>query len=78
MLLQKEADQKFHLVYAVSKKTTEAEKIYHFSRLELMAIVWNVSRLIFLLVGIHFTMVTNFQALVHLKIKKTQVPRIAR
>ncbi|UYV65505.1 hypothetical protein LAZ67_3004542, partial [Cordylochernes scorpioides] len=45
MLLQEDEDCKWRLVYCVSKKTTEAEKMYHSSKLELMAIVWTVDRL---------------------------------
>lgn len=43
MLLQKGADSQFHLVYCVSRATTEAEQYYHSSRLELLAIVWSVT-----------------------------------
>jgi len=78
MLLQRGEDQNLHLVYAVSKKTTITEKMYHSSRLELMAIVWSVTRLRHLLIGIHFTIITDCQALVHLNAKKTQIPQIAR
>lgn len=78
MLLQKGTDQKFHLVYVVSIKTAEAENMYHSSRLELMAIIWSVSRLRHLLIGIRFTIVTDCQALVHLNTKKTQVLQVFR
>jgi hypothetical protein len=43
-----------------------------------MAIVWSVTRLRHLLVGIHFTIITDCYALVRLNAKKTQIPQIAR
>ncbi|UYV76853.1 hypothetical protein LAZ67_14002205 [Cordylochernes scorpioides] len=78
MLLQEDEDCKWRLVYCVSKKTTEAEKIYHSSKLELMAIVWTLDRLRQFLVGIKFTVVTDCQALVYMIAKKTTNPQIAR
>ncbi|UYV73134.1 hypothetical protein LAZ67_10001919 [Cordylochernes scorpioides] len=78
MLLQEDEDCKWRLVYCVSKKTTEAEKMYHSSKLELMAIVWTLDRLRQFLVGIKFTVVTDCQALVYMNAKKTTNPQIAR
>ncbi|UYV68821.1 hypothetical protein LAZ67_6001031 [Cordylochernes scorpioides] len=78
MLLQEDEDYKWRLVYCVSKKTTEAEKMYHSSKLELMAIVWTLDRLRQFLVGIKFTVVTDCQALVYMNAKKTTNPQIAR
>lgn len=78
MLLQHGADNRLHLVHAVSKKTTDAKKHYHSSRQELMAIVWSVSRMRHYLIGIHFVVVTDCQALVHLNTQKTINPQIAR
>ncbi|UYV72254.1 hypothetical protein LAZ67_9002361, partial [Cordylochernes scorpioides] len=78
MVLQMDEDCKWRLVYCVSKKTTEAEKMYHSSRLELMAIVWTLDRLRQFIVGIKFTVVTDFQALVYMNAKKTTNPQIAR
>ncbi|XP_064463123.1 uncharacterized protein LOC135374047 [Ornithodoros turicata] len=77
MLLQQKGN-KWHLVYCVSKKTTETESNYHSTRLELMAIVWCVDRLRSLLLGIHFTVVTDCQALVYLNAQRAQKPQIAR
>lgn len=45
MLLQGENTKDLHLVYAVSKRTTDAEAKYHSSRLELYAVIWTVPRL---------------------------------
>lgn len=78
MLLQRGNDKNFHLVHAVSKKTTEAEKNYHSGKLELLAIVWTVTRLRHLLIGIHFVVVTDCQSIVHLNTQKTVNPQIAR
>ncbi|UYV61817.1 hypothetical protein LAZ67_1006716 [Cordylochernes scorpioides] len=78
MVLQMDEDCKWRLVYCVSKKTTEAEKMYHSSKLELMAIVWTLDRLRQFLVGIKFTLVTDCQALVYMNAKKTTNPQIAR
>ncbi|UYV75138.1 K02A2.6-like [Cordylochernes scorpioides] len=77
MVLQMDEDGKWRLVYCVSKKTTEAEKMYHSSKLELMAIVWTLDRLRQFLVGIKFTVVTDCQALVYMNAKKTTNPQIA-
>ncbi|UYV70228.1 hypothetical protein LAZ67_7002244 [Cordylochernes scorpioides] len=78
MVLQMDENCKWRLVYCVSKKTTEAEKMYHSSKLELMAIVWTLDRLRQFLVGIKFTVVTDCQALVYMNAKKTTNPQIAR
>lgn len=79
MLLQRgESDKKMHLVHAVSKKTTTAEKNYHAGKLELTAIVWSITRLRHLLIGIPFTVITDCQAIVHLHTKRTVNPQVAR
>lgn len=65
-------------VYAVSKKTTAADVMYHSTKLELMAIVLSVTRLRHLLVNIKFMIDTDCQALIHMNSKKTQNPQIAR
>lgn len=77
MLLQRgESDKKMHLVHAVSKKTTTAEKNYHASKP--MAIVWSITRLRHLLIGIPFTVITDCQAIVHLNTKRTVNSQVAR
>jgi transposase InsO family protein len=78
MLLQKGKDKKWHLVYCISKKTTEAESKYHSSKLELMAIVWTLNRLRQFLIGIKFTIITDCQALVYMNVKKSLNPQITR
>ncbi len=78
LLLQLGNDSKWHLVYCVSKKTTETENKYHSSKLELMAIVWTLERLRQFLLGINFTIVTDCQALIYMNAKKSSNPQIAR
>ncbi|GBO16207.1 Retrovirus-related Pol polyprotein from transposon 17.6 [Araneus ventricosus] len=78
MLLQLGSDDKWHLVFCVSKKTTETEDKYHSSKLELMAIVWTLERLRQFLLGISFTVVTDCQALIYMNAKKSSNPQIAR
>lgn len=78
VLLQEGEDKKLHLVYAVSKKTTDVEANYHSSKLELMAIVWSIDRLRHLLLPIKFTVITDCQALVYLNVQKTTNAQIAR
>ncbi|GBN93175.1 hypothetical protein AVEN_126606-1 [Araneus ventricosus] len=72
------SDDKWHLVYCVSKKTTETENEYHSSKLELMAIVWTLKQLRKFLLGISFTVVTDCQALIYMNAKKSSNPQIAR
>lgn len=75
MLLQ-EKENKLHRVYCVGKTTTEAESKYNSTRLELVAFVWSVDRLRSLLLGIHFRVVTDCQALVYLNTQGIQKPQI--
>uniref|UniRef100_A0A1S4L1K3 Polyprotein of retroviral origin, putative n=1 Tax=Ixodes scapularis TaxID=6945 RepID=A0A1S4L1K3_IXOSC len=78
MLLQQDMDGKWHLVFCVSKKTTDAEKNYHSGKLQLMAILWAVDRLRALLLGIPFVLVTDCQATVYLNTHRMLNPQIAR
>lgn len=78
MLLQRGADKKLHLIHAVSKKTTSAERNYYSSKQELMAVVWSMSRLRQYLIGIKFLVITDCQTIVHLNTQKTLNPQIAR
>lgn len=76
ILLQGPTGTELHMVYAVSKKTTEAESKYHSSRLELYAVIWSLNRLRPYLLGIRFTVVTDCQSLVYLNMHKTVKPQI--
>lgn len=79
ILMQKqETDGLLHPIYYVSKKTTDVEKNYHSSKLELMAVVYCIERLRNFLIGLKFTVYTDCQALVFLNMHKTQNPQIAR
>lgn len=78
MLMQGDTEKSLHLVYAVSKRTTEVESHYHSSRLVLYAIVWTLIRLRPYLLGIRFTVVTDYQALVYLNTNKSAKLQVAR
>jgi len=78
IMLQGPTVTNLHMVYAVSKKTTEAESKYHSSRLELYAVIWTLNRLRPYLLGIRFTVVTDCQSLIYLNMHKTVKPQIAR
>lgn len=69
---------KSHLVYAVSKHCTSAEALYHSSRLELLAIIWTLSRLRQFLLGATFTVVTDCQCLTYLHKAKVGNGQLAR
>lgn len=70
MLMQRDVTNRLRLVYAISRRTSEPEKHYHSSKLELLAIVWAVTRLRPMLVNIPFTVITDCQALCHLSTQK--------
>jgi len=78
ILLQGPKTTNLHMVYAVSKKKTNAESLYHFSRLELYAIIWTINRLRPYLLGTRFTVVTDCQVLTYLNLHKSTKPQIAR
>lgn len=78
MLMQADDADQLRLVYAISRRTNAPERNYHSSKLELLAIVWAVSRLRTLLINIEFKIVTDCQALVYLCANKTKNPQIVR
>ena len=78
MLFQSDDRQVMHLVYAVSRRTSEVERAYHSSKLEFLAIVWPVERLRTLLIGIHFTVITDCQALVYVNSTRAKNPQFIR
>ena len=45
ILLQSDENGFFHLVYAVSRRTSEVESRYNSIKLELMAVVWTIELL---------------------------------
>ncbi|KAL4126001.1 hypothetical protein QTP88_010233 [Uroleucon formosanum] len=78
VLLQGSTSSELHMVYAVSKKTTDVESRYHSSRLKLYAIIWTLDRLRPFLLGIRFIIFTDCQPLVYLNVHKTTKPQVAR
>ena len=78
MLFQSNEKDELHLVYAISRKTSETERAYHSSKLELLAIVWAMERLRPLLIGIRFVVITDCQALIYVNSLKTKNPQIIR
>lgn len=78
MLLQKDDKASLRLVYAISRRTTEPEKNYHSSKMELLAIVWAVSRLRPMLINTSFKIISDCQALVYLNTMKARNAQIAR
>ena len=78
MLLQEDEEKVLRLVYAISRRTSDVEKSYHSSKLELMGIVWAMERLRPFLIGIPFTVITDCQALVHINTYKTKNHQIIR
>ncbi|KAF0715145.1 Uncharacterized protein FWK35_00025949 [Aphis craccivora] len=66
MLLQsKKTGGSLKLVYCISKKTSDSESKYHSSKLELMCVVWAMSKLRQFLLGLQFVVYTDCQALVY-------------
>ncbi|CAB0033512.1 unnamed protein product [Trichogramma brassicae] len=78
MLLQGDSSKDLRLVYAISQSTSETERFYHSSKLELLAIVWAVSRLRTLLINITFRIVTDCQARVYMNAHRTKNTQILR
>lgn len=78
MLLQRDANNRLRLVYAISRRTSEPEKNYHSGKLKLTAIVWAVGRLRNLLINIPFKIITDCQAFLCLNTKKTKNAQVAR
>lgn len=78
MLFQADNEGKLRLIYAISRRTSEIERNYHSSKLELLTIIWAMGRLRTLLIGLHFHVFTDCQALVHINTMKTKNPQIVR
>lgn len=79
ILLQKDnGDQKFHLVYYASWKTTDAESRYTSYKLEVLAIIKSLSEFRVYLLGISFKIVTDCQAFSLTMKKKNLWVRVAR
>lgn len=78
MLLQSDEQGEMRLIYAISRRTSEVERNYHSSKLELLAIKWAMERLRRFLIGIKFTVITDCQSLIHLDSFKTNNPLFVR
>lgn len=78
ILLQKQNDNKWHPISFFSKRATATEAKYHSFELETLAIVYAIRRFHQYLSGLHFTIVTDCNALSLTLEKKTINPRIAR
>jgi len=79
MLLQsKKAGDSLKLVYCISKKTSDSESKYHSNKLELMCVVWAMSKLRQFLLGLQFVVYTDCQALVYLNSFKATNAQVAR
>uniref|UniRef100_A0ABD2WQH5 RNA-directed DNA polymerase n=1 Tax=Trichogramma kaykai TaxID=54128 RepID=A0ABD2WQH5_9HYME len=76
MLFQASADDVLHPVYAISRRTTDVERMYHSTKLELLCIVWAMERLRPLLIGIPFVVYTDCEALIYVNSLKTKKPQI--
>lgn len=76
ILLQKH-EGKWRMVYAISRKLSSAERNYHSTRLEMLALVWGMERLRHYLHGQEFVAVTDCAAVAALK-TKAATPQHAR
>lgn len=79
ILLQSGSDcNSLKLVYCVSKRLGIAEKNYHSSKTELLAIVWSVERLRPFLLRTKFTIYPECQAFMYLNVHKPMNLQVAR
>lgn len=78
LLLQADNKNVLHPVYAISRRTSEVEKNYHSSKLELLAIIWAIERLRHFLILVKFDIITDCQALVYVNSLKSRNPQVVR
>ena len=78
MLLQADTEGRLHLVRCTSRKCSVTEAAYHFSRLELLAITYSLDKFRPFLIGRHFKLVTDCQALLSINTGTTKNPQMAR
>lgn len=78
VLLQTRGDGRRHVVAYYSKVTQGAESRYHSYELETLAVVKALQHFRHYLIGIHFTVVTDCNALKLTQKKKDLLPRVAR
>jgi hypothetical protein len=78
ILIQHQSDGSLHPVCYYSRQTTKAEQSYHSYELETQAVVESMRRFRVYLLGTHFTVVTDCNAIRSTLTKKDLVPRIGR
>jgi len=78
MLMQKQRHGFWTVVAYYSQSTNQAKSRYHSFELEMLAIVRATERFHSYLFGLHFTIVTDYNALVYAVNKANLNPRIAR
>jgi hypothetical protein len=78
ILLQYQSDKTLHPICYYSRQTTKAEQNYHSYELETLAVVESMRRFRIYLLGKHFTVVTDCNAVRSTMMKKNLVPRIGR
>ncbi|CAG9830104.1 unnamed protein product [Diabrotica balteata] len=78
ILLQKQADQKFHPVFFYSQRTTQAESKQHSFILELKAVINTLNRFRVYLYGIKFKILTDCNSVTTALQKKDVSPKIMR
>lgn len=61
-----ENDKPLKFVYAISRRTNEADKKYPSSRFELQVIAWALERLRIFLIPLKFIVITDCQCLLNL------------
>lgn len=78
ILLQRDSNDEMHPVAFISRQTTPEEQKYHSGELETLCVTWALERLRTYLIGIHFVVVTDCNALRTTFTKKNLIPRIGR
>jgi len=78
ILLQKQADDKFHPIFYYSHRTTETESRYHSYELEMLAIINSIKRFHIYLLRIHLKIVTDCNSVTLTLQRKDINPYIAR
>lgn len=78
ILFQRQSDDTLKPVAYFSKQNSTAEQKYHSYELEAMAVVLSIRKFRVYLLGRHFTVVTDCQALSATWTKKDMLPRIGR
>jgi len=78
ILLQKQADNKFHPVFYFSQRTTSVQSRYHSYELEMLEIINSIKRFHVYIQGIKLKIITDCNSVTLTLNKKEINPRIAR